>query len=89
MGCLTTSKKAKHKLDVLNIGVVKRSRAKCERHIVPIREMINVYNALLAIRETRGHFQGPGEDVRTVIRWMTHSNGICHTGFLTALTKHV
>ena len=86
---MTTSKKAKHELDGLNIGVVKRSRVKWERHMVAIREMINVYNALLAIKETRGLFQGPGEDVRTVIRWMTQSNVICHTGLLTAVTKPV
>jgi len=71
LGCLTTCRKVKNELDGLTIGVVKRSRVKCERHIVPIREMINVYNALLAIKEGSGHFQNPGEDARTIIRWIT------------------
>ena len=71
MGCLTTSRKIKNELDGLNIGAVKRGSVKWERHIVHIREMINVYNALLAIKEARGHFQDAGEDVRTVIRWTT------------------
>jgi hypothetical protein len=65
---LTGSRIVKNLLYELTIGVVKRSRVKWERHIAPIREMVNVYNTCLAIKEARVYFQDPDEDGRTVLR---------------------
>lgn len=68
MGCLTTSRIVKNALDELTVGVVKRGRVKWERHIVPIGEMMSVYNTFIAIKEARVHLQDPGEDGRTIFR---------------------
>jgi len=51
LGCLTTSRIVKNALHELTVGVVKRGRVKWERHIVPIGEMISVYNTFIAIKE--------------------------------------
>ena len=56
----------KNVLDGLTVGVVKRSRVKWERYIVPTREMVNVYNTFLTIKEARVHLKDPGDDGRTI-----------------------
>jgi len=71
LGFLTASRIVKNVLDELTIGSVKRSRMKWERHIVTIREMINVHNTFLAIKEARVYFQDPDENGRTVFRYIT------------------